>query len=291
MVKASIIIVNFNGRQNILRCIGSFVNAHKKGKYEIIVVDNNSSDGSVDALKSAFPDVTILAQKYNLGFGKANNVGAVASTGEFLFFVNNDIIFSEDVVTPLVNCLQNHLDCGVVGPLLLNTDGTYQHSYGYFPSFVNEWKTQRDTRFMQNVPLACTPKVVDWVSFAAVMIPRKSFEKISGFDERYFMYFEDADVCMRLYMIGLKALFYPQCSLAHLGGASRSKENAAAIKYEYRRSQILFYSTHNSKLQTIALRLYLIVKHLVLFFCLDKNERYTVLPVIVLALGFNTNHS
>jgi GT2 family glycosyltransferase len=280
----SIIIVNYNGKDFIVQCLRSLESLRLSMPMETIVVDNNSTDGSVEAIKALYPKVKVNAQKHNYGFGKANNIGANASTGEYLFFINNDTVFTEDLVAPLSLFLKENPSCGAVGPLLVNADGTYQHSYGYFPSIINEWRVQKETKAIKSIPTNLTPQEVDWVSFAAVMIPRAVFEQISGFDERYFMYFEDADVCVRLKEIGYSTIYCPAHSLVHLGGASWSQKNIDAIRYEYRRSQLLYYSKHISLWQTFLLRFYLLLKHILLLIGANKNERAKVFSIIKLAV-------
>jgi GT2 family glycosyltransferase len=287
----SIIIVNYNGKDFIVQCLRSLESLRLSMPMETIVVDNNSTDGTIEAIKAQYPKVKIIAQKHNLGFGKANNIGANASTGEYLFFVNNDTIFTEDLVAPLSLFLKENPSCGAVGPLLVNADGTYQHSYGYFPSIINEWRVQKETKAIKSIPTNFDPQEVEWVSFAAVMIPRSVFKQISGFDERYFMYFEDADVCLRLKEIGYSTIYCPAYSLVHLGGSSWSPKNVDAIRYEYRRSQLLYYSKHISLWQTFLLRLYLLLKHILLLISTNKNERAKAFSIIKLAMIYHAHRS
>jgi len=291
MIKVSIIIVNFNGLQHTTRCIESIQRTHEEGSFEVIVVDNDSRDGSVESIKEQYPNVNVIAQQQNLGFGKANNIGVNASTGEYLFFANNDTIFTEDLVSPLSLFLKENPSCGAVGPLLVNVDGTYQHSYGYFPSIKNEWRVRKETKVIKSIPTNLIPKQVDWVSFAAVMILRNAFTQISGFDEHYFMYFEDADVCMRLKEIGYSTIYYPAHSLVHLCGASSSPKNIDTIQHEYRRSQLLYYSKHLSPWQIFLLRFYLLMKYVIILMNTKKSDRAKILSIIKLALIYHANCS
>ena len=248
------------------------------------MVDNNSRDGSVEAIKTQYPKVKVIALQQNIGFGKANNVGASVSIGEYLFFVNNDTIFKEDIILHLGQFLQENHTCGAVGPLLLNSDGSYQHSYGKFPSLINELRTKRDATVFKDIPKNRSPKQVDWVSFAAVMIRRSAFEKINGFDDRYFMYFEDADLCFRLQNAGFQIYYCAEYSLIHIGGGSRSQEVATMIKTEYRHSQLLFYALHRSGFESLALRLYLFLRFLYPFLCTRGEEHRQARLVITMAI-------
>jgi GT2 family glycosyltransferase len=282
----SIIIVNYNGKEQTVNCLTSLLAHTPEVGQEIILVDNCSSDGSVENIQKRFPSIRIIRMGKNDGFGKANNVGARESKGEFLFFLNNDTIFKEDLVTPLSRFLEENSACGAVSPLLLNADGSYQHSTGYFPSIKNEWRTQKETKTRKSIPTNLTPQVVDWVSFAAVMIPRAAFEQIGGFDGRYFMYFEDADVCFRLKKAGWHTVYYPENALVHLGGASWLPTQTGKIRYEYRRSQLLFYALYRSIGERILLRFYLICKYFLVALRTRGEERQGAFSIIRLALTY-----
>jgi GT2 family glycosyltransferase len=291
MIKVSIIIVNFNGCQHTIRCIESIQRTHEEGCFEVIVIDNDSRDGSVEAIKAQYPNVKVIALQQNLGFGKANNIGADASTSEYLFFINNDTLFKKDIITPLSQFLKENPSCGAIGPLLLNSDGTYQHSYGKFPSLMNELRTKKDTTLFKNIPKNRSPRQVDWVSFAAVMIRRSAFEKVNGFDERYFMYFEDADLCFRLQKAGFQSFYCAEYSLIHIGGGSRSHEITNMIKTEYRHSQLLFYASHRSWFELLALRFYLLFRFSYPFLCTRGEEHRRARSVIIMALSSYAHRS
>jgi GT2 family glycosyltransferase len=287
----SIIIVTYNGKEHTLHCLHSLQSLTLSIPFEIIVVDNASSDGSVEMIKREFPNIVLLTQSSNNGFGKANNIGAKAAHGEYLFFVNNDTLFQQDILTPLKEFLENHISIGIAAPMLLNSDLTYQHSYGKYPSIINEFRTKRDMALFTDIPKDRSPKQVDWVSFAAVMIRRSAFEKIGGFDELYFMYFEDVDVCLRLKNEGFSIMYLPAYSLIHLCGASRSQRNADTIRYEYRRSQLIYYSKHRSLCQTFLLRFYLLIKYILIFIGAKKNDKAKVLSIIKLAVVYHAHSS
>jgi len=114
-------------------------------RHEIILVDNNSTDGTVEMLLAEFPDVTLLPQKSNSGFSKANNIGASKAKGAYLFFLNNDTLFREDILAPLHAFMDTDESIGIVSPMLLDQDGAYQLSYGKNPSIMNELWTRKET--------------------------------------------------------------------------------------------------------------------------------------------------
>lgn len=261
-MSVSIILVNYNGYEftrNVLRSIA----AHSP-QSQVILVDNHSTDKSKELLPSEFPTAKFLFLTENRGFGAANNAGASIATGEYLFFLNNDTMLLEDTSAKLASLLSNHKEVGICGPMLLNEDKSFQLSFGKDPSISGEWKT----RSMQQTPhleqAYSVETNVDWVTGAAFMISKVLFHRIGGFDERYFMYFEDADLCHRVRKEGYNVCYVPTTPLIHYGGKSYSKGNEKIV-IEYRISQLHFYKKHRSKLQQLALRLYLFFKFSTLF--------------------------
>ena len=172
----SVIIVNYNGLQYTRQCLESFYRYHESNSIEVIVVDNNSSDGSQKELPILFPTIKLNALDHNKGFGAANNEGSKNSTGKFIFFVNNDTLFSQNVLKELTNYLETHSDVGIVGPKLLNEDRSFQYSFGTFPSIMNEYETKKNTvDYSAQSSLDETtelPTEKDWVTGAALMIKR-----------------------------------------------------------------------------------------------------------------------
>jgi GT2 family glycosyltransferase len=287
----SIIIVNYNGKEFTAQCVQSLERIRSREPFEVIIVDNASSDGSKEMLQQEFPGVKVLPQDANGGFGKANNVGARAALGEYLFFVNNDVVFQMDTMAFLKDYIDTHERVGAVAPLLLNLDGTYQHSFGRFPSLLNELRTKRDTARIKDLPSDRSPKRVDWVSFAAVMMRKHVFETIHGFDERYFMYFEDADVCCRLKKAGFDSLYCAESTLVHLGGKSWSSANTSMLKKEYRRSQLLFYSSHRAWYSLLALRIFLLVRFGLVFLFQGEETRQQARSILTMVFVPHANRS
>lgn len=259
----SVIIVNYKGFDLTSQCVKS-LRVHSP-QTEIIIVDNASRDRSVERLRELFPDITIVEMNGNNGFGSANNAGAVAASGSHLFFLNNDTIVHSDSPQHLSSVLQREQKAAVVGPRLSYEDGSFQLSFGFDPSPFNEWKTKRmqkglfrrDAKLtdkMQSRYASVTP--VDWVTGAALMIRREVFESIGGFDEAYFMYFEDADLCQRVRKKGWDVLYDPAATIMHYGGGSVAS-NDMSVYIGYRRSQLRYYRKHGTLLSNVALRVYL----------------------------------
>lgn len=264
MVSISIIIVNYNGCEYTIQCIDSIQRTHRTKYYEIIVVDNGSTDSSVEILHKKFPNIVIVELQDNKGFGFANNRGAEKAKGEFLFFINNDTIFISEVDDILVEQYRTNQTLGIIAPKLCNEDGSFQLSFGKFPSLLGEYNTKRlsaklkknDCSKIEYAKQYSLPVTVDWVSGAAFMIQRNLFESIDGFDEKYFMYFEDSDLCRRIHDLKKDVLYFPLTSLIHLGGKSYVQKDER-ISLEYRKSQLLYYKKHLSLVQTVTLKMYL----------------------------------
>jgi len=259
----SIIIVNYRRFDLTSKCVES-LRVHSP-QTEIILVDNASRDGSVERLREIFPDITIVEMNGNNGFGFANNAGAAAASGNHLFFLNNDTIVHSDSPQHLSSVLQKEQKAAVVGPRLSYEDGSFQLSFGFDPSPLNEWKTKRMKKglFRRDAKLAdkvqsryasVTP--VDWVTGAALMIRSEVFESIGGFDEAYFMYFEDADLCRRVRKKGWAVLYDPAATIMHYEGGSVAS-NDMSVYIGYRRSQLRYYRKHGTLLSRVILRLYL----------------------------------
>lgn len=265
-MNVSIILLNHNGFELTRACLDSIL--HHVPQVETIVVDNHSIDGSVAKLREEFPAVRFFELPENEGFGKANNAGARRATGSYLLFLNNDTIFEDDAVTKLRAVLDARPDVGAVGPRLLNPDHSLQLSFGYDPSLINEWRVRRlqkkftplghldRERLERQYPSSVE---VDWLTGAALMVRREAFEGAGGFDEGFFMYFEDADLCRAMRMKGWKILYDPTSHIIHLRGGTVGTLSDG-IRLEYRRSQLRYYRKHRSIVSQILLRFYLFLK-------------------------------
>ncbi|MGB5969157.1 MAG: glycosyltransferase family 2 protein [Spirulinaceae cyanobacterium] len=265
----SIIIINYNGAEVILNCLESLYSNLKQVAYEVIVVDNASQDGSPESIVQQFPQVTLLPQKRNLGFGSANNIGVQQAQGEFLFLLNSDTIITADILPRLIAKLNQSPLTGIVGPQLLNPDGSFQFSVSKEISILGEFQTLQQVKQYRN--LATRPNVakiynqeqnVDIVVGAAMLMRRSLFKEVGGFDQSFFMYFEESDLCKRVGNLGYSILYIPEVSLIHLGGYSVAK-NADYMAREYRRSQRYYYKKHRPLWEQWFLYCYLIIRRIV----------------------------
>ncbi len=227
----SIITVSWNVRDDINNCLKSIFSNKPAFPLEVIVVDNASSDGTVSFIKENFPEVITISNSRNVGFAAANNEGIKRAGGDFIFLLNPDTIVKPEALNILVNYLRGHKDVGAVGPLLLNTDGSTQQSVRRFPTFrgalyrhtifryLNLFKNDYKKWMMKDFDYSKQANVEQLMG-AAILLRREVLEKTGTFDERYFMYYEDVDLCYRIRQAGWQIAFSPQTSIIHLGGRS-----------------------------------------------------------------------
>ena len=264
MSTVSIVMVNFNGYEHTRNALHSI--AQSVPSCEVIVIDNHSDGNDVQRLREEFPHFIFDSLESNKGFGFANNVGARKASGDYLLFLNNDTLLTSDAPAMLGLFLNEHNDVAAIGPKLLNPDGTIQMSFGFDPSIGSEWRMKRLQRLSKEnpslfqrrlEPFLARPSTVDWLTGAALMVRRPVFDEAGGFDESFFMYFEDADICRRIRAKGWSVVYDPTCSITHIGGASVSSVRQT-IRVEYRKSQLRYYAKHGSLVSQFLLRLYLL---------------------------------
>lgn len=235
----SIIIPTYNSRKFIEKCVSSILNAGFSG--EIIVVDNNSKDDTVFFVKNNFPQIKIVETDKNLGFSGAINIGAKKAQNPYFIFLNPDAIPLKNSLKELDDFIKKENNFGVIGFNILKKDGIHEKfSFGKKTSFS---QILRNKFFKKEDALPFLPTKVDWVSGAAMVVPKKVFEKIGGFDEIFFMYFEDQDFCLRVKSLGYHIYFLPNVKIVHFGG--KTWASSKLQKKHYYESQDYFFKKHN----------------------------------------------
>ncbi|MBD2517417.1 glycosyltransferase family 2 protein [Nostoc sp. FACHB-973] len=265
-ISVSIILVNYNGAEILPDCLNSLKKFIDIPSYEIIVVDNASSDRSVELITDKFPEVHLLRQTENRGFGAGNNAGAKVARGEFLFLLNTDTVLTSNILPHLIELMQADPKVGIIGPKLLNRDGSLQISVSPALGIKGEYQARNMHRDYlntseQNLIEQKFQEIqeVDIIVGAAFFIRSSLFHELGGFDEKFFMYFEESDLCQRAQYQGYKIIYTPHVSLIHLQGYSIQKA-ANAMAIEYRRSQIYYYQKHRPWWEQFILRVYLFYK-------------------------------
>lgn len=225
-MELSIIIVNYNTKNLTLECIDSIYRYPPKGDYEVIVVDNGSSDGGVAAfrkLKTLNPKLKIIENNENVGFAKANNQGIKIAKGEYLLLLNSDTKVTKGAIEEMVKFARVSPDAGAVAAKLLNPDGSVQASVFRFPTI---WRAIRQYWLGQKglldklAPADDMPIGVESAVMAAFLITPAARQKAGLLDEKYFFYFEDFDYCRRLATVDLKVYYLPNAKIYHYHGAS-----------------------------------------------------------------------
>ncbi len=267
MPKVSVIIVSYNTRQMTLNCLHALKAGLEGVMAEVWVVDNASQDGSAEAIRAAFPEVHVVDNPINAGFGAANNLALKKAAGEFLLLLNTDAFVRPDAVAELVSYLKTHPKVGIAGPRLLNADGSLQRSCYPYPSPGRAW--------LENLglsgPLARHPvlgdysawahdreRTVEWVIGACLLVRREAYRQAGGFDEAFFMYQEETDWQKRVQNCGWEIAFTPSAAVTHLGGASGASA-PAKINAHFFDSLDYFIRKHYGLTGLISLRLAMIV--------------------------------
>ena len=278
-MELSIVILSYNTKDLTLKCLKSIISQYKKeledNKIEIIVVDNNSSDNTSTTLldlKKTFSGLIVIQNKDNLGFAKACNLGAKSSNGKYLLFLNSDTEVEDKGFLSMIKYLKESPKVGILGGKLMNLDGSTQPSagkfYNLFYLFLMLLGLERlgALRFSPN-----KIQQVDWVSGACMMVQSDIFKKLTGFDEKIFMYMEDMELCFRAKKVGIFTYFFPNIRLKHESQGSSNRTFAIINIYK---GILYFYSKHKNIVE------YIIAKALII----GKAE-------ILILIGFLTMNS
>ena len=263
-MKLSVIIVNWNTRDLTLQSLRTFYEHAPACEFEVILIDNDSSDDSVKKIKEQFPQVTLVENDDNLGFGKANNQGMRMARGEYIFLLNSDVIVLEGGVQRLVDYLDQHKDVTMVGPRLLNEDRTFQlacrrglpnpmNSFMYLFGLSKIVKSKGASSYKKEHDDPNVTEPVDAISGAAMMFRRIVFEKTGGFDETFFMYGEDLDLCKQVQDNGWKTVYVADAQIVHLGGGSSAKRRTKSLINFYE-SMWIYYKKHFEAQHNMLLR-------------------------------------
>ncbi len=255
-MELSFITVNHYSSGVLPVCLDSIYKTLPEGRFEIIVVDNSSDDPGMRELTQRYPDLSVLSNPENRGFAKANNQGAAAAKGRWLVFLNPDTELTENAIAGMQAHLEAHPKVGVIAPKVLNLDGSLQYSCRRFPTlwtglfnrysmlsrlFPSNRFTRRYlmTDFDHNAV-----REVDWVSGCFMMMRRDAFERIGGFDESYFLFNEDVDLCRAMQSRGYSVVYFPQATVYHEIGSSYRRVPPRLIIERHRGMKHYFKKHH-----------------------------------------------
>lgn len=253
----SVLIVNYNGHDHLVHCLERLA-AQPEFHDEVIVVDNASDDGSAERVRTTFPECRLLELDRNVGFGGGNNLGAKLAQGDFLLLLNSDAWLEADALPRLLSALEEDPGLGLVAPQLRYPDGRLQFAWAPETGVVGEALQMLRNRFeSRRLAHRMPPRWLRpllgpaWLSAACVLIRRSAFEAVGGFDENFFLYFEDVDLSRRLRQAGWRLGLVPEAKAYHVKGGSRP---SARGEIEYRKAQLTYYRKHRPAWENRLLR-------------------------------------
>lgn len=261
MVDVSIIIVSFNTKDLLLSCVNSVVKHTRGVSWEIIVIDNGSTDGSAEGLKSK--KIKLITNKENAGFAHGSNQGIGEAKGRYILLLNSDTEFVENTLLKMVDFMDKNKKVGISSCKLLNKDGTTQATGGFFPNLVRVflWST-----FLDDIPFLNfqsyhpspnsafykTSHEQDWVTGAFFLMGQDVVKSVGYIDENFFMYVEELEYCFRAKKLGWKVFYNSETAIIHIGGASGARANPILGEFKGLK---LFYKKHNSWISRLLLNL------------------------------------
>lgn len=250
-----IVIVNYNSTDHLLRCLGSIYDSSQGIRTNIFVQDNASEDG-IDRVLSMFPKVLLTKNSSNMGFARAVNKGLRQGSAPYILLLNPDSLIQGSFFEKIFDYMEEKPEVGILGPKILNPDGSVQGSARAFPNFFTGLfgRSSLLSRWFPNNAITrrnvltfelkgITPTEVDWVSGACIVVRRKAVEAVGLMDERFFMYWEDADWCRRMWKKGWKVVYFLPARVVHHVGASSSTRPVRSL-YQFHKSSYKLFNKH-----------------------------------------------
>lgn len=257
VVDMSIILVCWNNKAYLDPCLKSLYDAGLKSSFDVVVVDNGSTDGSQQMLAEKYPDVLVIQNDENVGLAKASNQGIRATNGKYVLLFNNDTLITDSSFDLLVEFLDTHKEAGAVAGKLLNPDGSFQAGSADFSTLLEEFliATHIGELLWPGYPShgdSNEIKETGWLSSACLLLRRSALDQVGLLDEGYFIYGDEADLQYRLHKAGWKVYFQPASTIIHYGGRSMDRWKRRKMVY---RGKMLFYKKNYGFLSTLALRI------------------------------------
>ena len=255
-MELSIITVNYHHSHLLRDSLESVHLTVKEIQFEVIVVDNSFKDEGLESVLNQFPETRLIDNSTNLGFACANNQGAEVAKGDFLLFINPDTIIKEGAIEAMLEHLRSNPSVGIIGPKVLNPNGTIQYSCRKFPTIwsglFNRYSLMTrlfpNNRYSRDYLMSdydhSWTRSVDWVSGCCMMIPAPIFKKINGFDENYFLFIEDIDLCQAMKKEGYLVNYFPSAQIFHKISSSNARINPQTIIKRHK-GMIYYYKKHN----------------------------------------------
>jgi N-acetylglucosaminyl-diphospho-decaprenol L-rhamnosyltransferase len=251
ILDVSIIILSWNTRDLLPRCLDAIYQTTGDLDTEVLVIDNGSNDGSQALVRERFPQVLLVTNQQNLGFAGGNNQGLATSNGRYALLLNSDAFVSQGAVQALVELADAQPQAGIVGVQLVNADGSFQASHTRFPNLWREFLTLSGLGRLvygrwypsYGPEESKSAQKVDYVEGACLLVRREAFDEVGGLDEAYFMYAEEVDWCYTMRAKGWQVWYQPAAKVTHLGGAS-SRNRPSQREADLYRSRVRFFRKH-----------------------------------------------
>jgi N-acetylglucosaminyl-diphospho-decaprenol L-rhamnosyltransferase len=261
VVDMSIVLVCWNNKQYLDPCLESLFRDELNCTFDVVVVDNGSTDGSQEMLQEKYPEVMLIQNSKNEGLSRASNQGIEATNGKYVLLLNNDTIVNAPSLDSMVTFLDENPKVGAVGCKLLNADGTTQSCYNHFSTYWEEIliATRVGELFRPGYPSivdADERKSVDWMSSACLLLRRSALDQVGLLDEEYFIYGDEADLQYRIKKAGWEIWYLPEAKIIHYGGRSMDRWPRRKMVY---RGKMLFYQKNYGAFQSFLLRIMLAI--------------------------------
>ena len=246
----SVVIVSYKVKQELKKCLSGL--NYQDSFLEVIVVDNNSGDGTLEMLNADFPGLRLICNRFNFGFAKAANQGITVTSGKYILLLNPDTEVKLTALKEIVNFMDNNQGVGVLGCQIVNSAGQRQYSARSFPDFrtavsghdslLNRFLPQNpwSKKYLSKELSLDKPEEVDWVSGSCMLVRREVFRKIGCLDTRFFMFVEDVDFCRRAKSAGWKVIYYPLVKIVHNTGQSVRQKKIKMLA-EHHKSMYYYY--------------------------------------------------
>jgi len=302
MFDVSIIIVSWNTKKYLNKCLQSIYKTIHNLKFEVIVVDNDSDDSSPEMVKKDFPQVNLICAGSNLGFAKANNIGIKKSKGRYIVIMNSDVEILNNCLEIMYTYIDKHPSIGILGPKILNPDKTLQRSFKKFPTLWNNLcracyldKIFPHSKLFEGALITFFSiyiiSNVDVLIGAFWLIRRESLDCVGLLDENFFMYSEDIDWCKRFKNVGWDVVYFPDAEIIHYGGGSSAN---APIKFyiEYQRANLQYWKKHHHKFSQIGFYLIMIlhnlfrlVGYIIIYMLIPSKREKTIYKIKIFSNG------
>jgi GT2 family glycosyltransferase len=262
-VALSVVIVSYECREHLLRCLASLREAGRELACQVIVIDNASTDGTVAAVRQSFPEVEVVASNRNRGFAWGCNRGIERSTGRFILLLNPDTVVPEDGLSRAVEALESRPAVGMLGCKLVQQDGRLDKAckrgiptpLGSLAYFTGLSRLAPRSRLLASYTAGHVGEdetaLVDAVNGAFMLVRRQALDEVGPLDERYWLYMEDLDWCRRFALHGWPVLYWPEVEVVHVKGASSGRPRRWRPNYAFHQGMWRFYRTHQAPDQAL----------------------------------------